>query len=356
MAYWLWASFIGFYVVAVAVFYVSARHRLPLLVPLCITAGMAVDALAASWEARLRPGRRGYAVAILLAALAVVSNWPFALDDGRSEERTRMALWLVGQGRYDEAESRIAAIERGHPHPGMLHFRVGRAFMVRDQADAAIRHLEVARKVDPGRPETSFALGQALLAGRRPKEAIPHLRHSLEVGSPAGRGLPAGVESGVPRDIAGFDLTRAHAAAGDRAGAVKVLQTVRPARADDGESWRALGQLAMELQAPRLAEAFLRQAIRVEPSSAKGYEQLGLAVALSGRFEEAIGVFEQAVRLDGRDARARLNLAVSLAEVGRADDARRHAAEALRLDPSYEKARQFLAAIEQKTAKGARKK
>ena len=32
--------------IAVAAFFVSARHRLPLLVPLCVTAGGAIDALA----------------------------------------------------------------------------------------------------------------------------------------------------------------------------------------------------------------------------------------------------------------------------------------------------------------------
>lgn len=345
-AFWLWASFIAFYAVAIAVFYVSSRLTLPLLVPLCVTAGAALDGLAARAEPVKNDHRtpypqgfegRAYAVIVLLAILAIFANWRFGLNDGRTEERTRMALWLIGQERYDEAESRVAEIERGHARPGVLHFRIGRAFLVREQADAAVRHLDRARALDPDRPEIAFALGQALLAGRRPKEAIPHLRRALEA-----------VNAGVRPDIAGFDLARAHAAAGDRAGAVKVLQTVRPARVDDGESWRALGQLALELQTPRLAEAFLRQAVRVEPKSVDGLEQLGLAIALSGRFEEAVGPFEEAVRLDGRDASARLNLAVALAEVGRVAEARRQAEEALRLDPSYDKARQFLGAISEK--------
>jgi tetratricopeptide (TPR) repeat protein len=121
-----------------------------------------------------------------------------------------------------------------------------------------------------------------------------------------------------------------------------VLQTLRPERPDDGEAWRRLGQLALDLDAPRLSEAFLRQALRAEPGSADGHEQLGLAMARAGRFEEAVGAFQEAARIAPRDASVRLNLAVGLAEIGRVDDARREAQEALRIDPSYDKARQFL--------------
>ena len=336
-AFWLWASFVPLYAVSVAVFFVSSRHRLPILVPLCVTAGAVLDILARRRSSTAVPaageirGRTAVIAALVVAALAVFANWRTGVEEGRTEERTRMALWLIGQQRYDEAESRVADLERGHSRPGLLHFRVGRALMVRAQSDKAIRHLERARALDPAQPELDLALGQALLAGGRPKEAIPPLRRAFD--------------GGLQRDITGFDLARAHAAAGDRASAVAVLQRVRPERADDGESWRALGELALELNAPRLAEAFLRQAIRADPKSVDGYEKLGLAMAIGGRFNEAVGAFEQAARLNPRDASVRLNLAVALAEVGRVAEARTHAEESLRLDPSYDKARQFLAAI-----------
>jgi tetratricopeptide (TPR) repeat protein len=333
----LWASFVPLYAVSVAVFFVSSRHRLPILVPLCVTAGAVLDIVArrrssagVTTAGEIR-GRGAVIAALVFAALAVFANWRTGVEDGRTEERTRMALWLIGQQRYDEAESRVAELERGHPRAGLLHFRVGRALMVRAQSDKAVRHLERAQALDPAQPELDLTLGQALLAAGRPKDAIPPLRRALD--------------AGVRRDITGFDLARAHGAAGDRASAVAVLQRVRPERADDGESWRALGELALELNAPRLGEAFLRQAVRVDPKSVDGYEKLGLALAIGGRFNEAVSAFEGALRLDPRDASVRLNLAVALAEVGRVAEARTHAEESLRLDPSYDKARQFLAAI-----------
>jgi tetratricopeptide (TPR) repeat protein len=351
-AFYTWASFVPLYALSVAIFFVSSRYRLPLLVPLAVTAGGAIDALSAM-AARARRssaldtppaaageppadavvhGRRRVILAIAaLAGLAVIANWPFRLDEGRAEERTRMALWLVGQGRFDEADARIASLEPSHPQPGVLHFRAGRALLAKGQADSAVRHLERARAIDPDRAENDYALGQALLDARRPKDAIPHLRRALE--------------ANVRPDLVGYDLVRAHAASGDRLSALRVLQNVRPAERDDAESWRVLGELALDLEAPRLAEGFLRAALQVRNDVSQIHEQLGLAVALGGRYPEAIRSFEEAVRLDPSSASAQLNLGVAYAEVGRIQEARARAQESLRLNPSYDRARQFLAAI-----------
>jgi tetratricopeptide (TPR) repeat protein len=329
-AYYVWAAFIPLFAVAVAAYFVSSRQRLPLLIPLCIASAAALDRLMAGLTFRRRTTFEavGYVAVAWLTILAVFANWPLRLEDGRSEERTRVALWLIGQERYDEAEARVSSIEKEHPDPGMLQFRIGRGMLARNQPDAAVRHLERARALGTNQSEIDLTYGQALLLLKRPRDAIPYLRRAFEA-----KLLP---------HISGFDLARAHAASGDRASALRVLQTLRPERPDDGEAWRRLGQLALDLDAPRLSEAFLRQALRVEPGSADGHEQLGLAMARAGRFEEAVGAFQEAARIAPRDASVRLNLAVGLAEIGRVDDARREAQEALRIDPSYDKARQFL--------------
>lgn len=334
-AYLIWASFIPLFAAAVAVYFVGSRQRLPLLIPLCVASGAALDRLMAVRTSHRTPiGSSAFALVVLLIA-AVFANWPLRLEDGRSEERTRMALWLIGQDRHDEAAAQVTAMETEHPDPAMLHFRVGRAMLARAQPERAVGHLERARALGAARPEVDLTYGQALLSVRRPKEAIPHLRRAFE--------------ARLEPHMSGFDLARAHAAIGDRAGALRVLQSVRPEKADDGEGWRRLGQLALDLEATRLAEAFLRRAIAAQPGAAGAHEQLGLALARAGRFEEAVAAFEEAVRLAPRDASIRLNLAVGLAEIGRVPDARRHAEEALRIDPSYDKARRFLQAIQNKS-------
>jgi hypothetical protein len=274
--FWIWASFVPLFALSLAAYFVSSPQRLPLLVPLCVTAGGALNVLARRWWARSASTssaasgrRRAIAALAAIAVVAVFANWRVPVDEGRMEERTRMVLWLIGQERYDEAERRTADAEKEHPQPGSLHFRIGRALLARGRADAAVRHLQRASELDPQKAETSLGLGQALLETRRAKEAIPHLRRAIA--------------AGVRPDLAGFDLARAYAAAGDRNSALQALQGVRPLRADDGDSWRALGELALELQAPRLAEAFMRQAVRVAPKTADNHWRSPSAAATTRR-------------------------------------------------------------------------
>jgi predicted Zn-dependent protease len=210
----------------------------------------------------------------------------------------------------------------------MLHFRVGQLLLAHNRPGIALNHFQRARQIDPSVPIADYAIGQALLGASRPKEAIPHLEAALK--------------AGVQADLAGFDLARARAAIGDRAGALQVLQSVKPENQDDLQAWTMLGEFARQLEAPSLAAAFFGQAVRLAPRAPNVRQDLGHALAMMGRYPEAIVQFEQAVALDPSDPAAHLNLAVSYAEAGRSRDARKQAEEALRLKPGYDQARQFL--------------
>ena len=361
--YVVWASFVPVYAIAVAIFFVTERYRLPMLVPLCMGAGIAGEAI---WRIFRRQRRSGgsddkgrsrfrsvsggaegsrvqadgsrmqpevYAL-IAIVPLAVLVNWPVRVDNGRAEERTRMAEAMVARDRYDEADAWVARAEPEHPSPGVLHFRVARAYIMRRQPQRAIDHLERARQLDPNRPEVDYAYGQALVDAGRSADAIPHLRNALK--------------AGVRIDLAGYDLARALAATGNRAGALQILQTVKPENRRDAESWDALGQLALQLESPSLAAAFFNQAIMAAPAQAKPLVDMGLALAMMGRYPEAISNFERGLLIDPNDPAAQLNLAVAYAETGRIADARAHAQEALRLKPDSVKARQFLGALPKK--------
>ena len=327
--YVVWASFVPVYAIAVAAFFVADRYRLPLLVPLCIGAGAAID-WAWSRARSFQLKAEGPALAALIV-LAVFANWPVGLDDGRAEERTRMAEVMVASGRYAEAEAWTKKAEQHHPSPGLLHFRIGRLLIEQHRPQPALPHLQRALELDPNQAAVDYALGQALVDAGRPAEAVPHLRKALD--------------AGIRVDLAGFDLARALGATGDRAGALQVLQGVRPANPKDADSWDTLGQLALQLESPPLAAAFFKEAADAAPRASKPRQDFGLAMAMMGRYPEAIASFEQAVLLDPSDPAAQLNLAVTYAEIGRKEDARAHAEEALRLKPDYERARQFLSAL-----------
>ena len=325
--YLVWVSFVPLYAISVALFFVIERYRLPLLVPLCIGAGAAVEFMVLRARApRSRMARFAALGAILVTAL--VTNLPSGRDDGRAEERTRMAEAMIVRDRVDLAEEWVAKAEAIHPRPGVVHLRVGRRLTVHSRPAAAIAHLQRALKVDPRDPDVNYAMGQALVEARRPAEAIPWLRDAMKAGARV--------------NLAGYDLARALAATGDRAGALQTLQAVRPDAPSDFQGWYALGQLAMQMESPSLAASFFNDAIAASPRTSAPRQDLGRALLMMDRPQEAIAQFEQAVALDPADPSAQLSLAMAYAAAGRPADARARAQEALRLRPDYQPARTFL--------------
>jgi Flp pilus assembly protein TadD len=88
---------------------------------------------------------------------------------------------------------------------------------------------------------------------------------------------------------------------------VTVLKELLGGVERDAEGSAALGELAMQLREPLLAETYFRQAVTVRPDL----------------------------------ARAHFGLAAAAASTGRRAEARREAQETLRLDPHFEQAEQL---------------
>jgi tetratricopeptide (TPR) repeat protein len=155
----LWASFVPLYALSVAAFFVSSRYRLPLLVPLCVGAGAAVDKLLALVRERSPRALVGHLA--VLSALTLFTNWDFGLDDGRSQERTEMILFLVDHGRTEEARALLAKTERTHPERGALYYRTASALRERGETGAAREVLGKAGPADAG--ESALAFGALAL-------------------------------------------------------------------------------------------------------------------------------------------------------------------------------------------------
>ena len=325
-SYLAWCAFVPAYAFAIAIFTVNDETRLPLLIALAIGTGGAVDRFVS--RGTLAPRLAVPAIAVIIALLV---NRPLTADDGRAEARTRMAEAMIARDEIEAAEGWAKQAEAIHQRPALVHFRVGRLLIVHSRPDAAMVHLRRSLELEPAQPDAEYALGQALVDARQPVEAIPHLQSALK--------------AGVRVNLAGFDLARAFAATGDRVAALQVLQGVRPDSDGDYQGWDALGQLAMRLQSPSLAAAFFSDAIKASPRTSKPRQDIGLALVMMGRYQEAIVEFEQAVTFDPADPAAHLNLAVAYAETGRKAEARARAQEALRLRPGYPRAQQFLTAL-----------
>jgi tetratricopeptide (TPR) repeat protein len=328
--YLIWASFVPFYAAAVAVFFVAERYRLPLLVPLSVAAGAAIEFVVSAVAAR-----RFTALALPAAAfiaLAVLTNWPTGLNDGRWEEGLRLVQRLVILGRYDEADVWARRIRFREPRPGATDYGVGAQLLVANQPEKAVPHLRAALAADPAQPHVEYALGRALLQSDAAGEAVPHLK----------RGFDAGIE--LP--MGGYDLPVALQAVGDSAGAAQVIRRIRPGDQEDVEAWLRLGRLAAQARAPEVAEQFFQHAVQMEPDRAPVRQQHGLNLVVLGRYEDAARELAAAVRLDGRDADSLAHLAFCEFNLGRFSDALAHARAALALDPANQLAAQLLRRVE----------
>lgn len=88
-----------------------------------------------------------------------------------------------------------------------------------------------------------------------------------------------------------------------------------------------------------------REAIRIHPGYVKALNSLGGALLMQGRAAEALGPIGEAVRIDPESADARYNLGLALAAAGRPAEAAAAYGEARRLDPSAAGPRYSLAVL-----------
>lgn len=172
-AFAAWFTFVPVYAVSVAIFFVSSRYRLPLLVPMCIASGALF----------VRPHLGGWVAA---AVLAVAVCWNFGLDDGRAHERTNMIVYLIEAHRFDEADQLIAATDAMTRDPQTLHARSAEAYrsiavasVQSGQPDDALRAFRAAQGLEPA--NASDLLNMAVLEAQHGQiaEARRHAQEAL---------------------------------------------------------------------------------------------------------------------------------------------------------------------------------
>ena len=315
----VWMSFVPIYAMSVALFFIAERYRLPLLVPLCIGSGIALDAFA-THVTRRQWRALGLPLVALIVGLGAV-NSRSAVGDDRWNEGLRMAQRLIILGRDAEAADWVRKLEPTAPRPGAAHYGAGIQYMLGGKTDRALAHLTEAQRLNPGEADAEYALGQALLKAGRAAEALPHLRR--------------GVDAGTKARVAGYDLAVALQATGDPRGAAEAITRITPAPGDGAEVWLQIGRLAAAVQAPDVAEPFFRRGAALAPDSAAARLQYGLNLLVLTRVEDAVREFAASARLDPRDADALAHLAYCELVLGRLAEARQHADAALAINPTH---------------------
>lgn len=324
--YIVWLMFVPAYAIAVAVFFVAERYRLPLLVALTVGAGGAIQF--AAHAVRKRRVASIVLLAALLVPVAVAANWPLQRDDGRWIEGLRLAQRLLILGRTSEADALMPRLRPLEPHPGATEYGYGAQLLDLNRPAAAVPLLERAHSLDPKEPSIDFALGRALLKVGRARDALPHLQR--------------GFDAGVPLPQGGIDYPAALLDVGAYADTVAALRRIAPG--DDPDACLRMGRMAVEAKAPEVAEPFFRHALQLRPD-ASAHQQLGLDLLVQSKFDEAARELGEAARLDPQDVDTLSRLAYCEVKLGRLDEARAHVAQALAVNPSDPLAQQLSQAL-----------
>ena len=90
--------------------------------------------------------------------------------------------------------------------------------------------------------------------------------------------------------------------------------------ADDPELLRLAGKASVELDLDD-AEEYLRKVVALRPDEARGWDDLGEALAADGRMSDATDAFRRALALNPEDERALMHLGHTAAATGERDDA-----------------------------------
>lgn len=294
---------------AVGLFFVTARYRLPIVVGLFPAAGAAA---AHFWSDRARLARNVplLAAAVLGVIIAVVPLGTAVATDAHMSNLEGVAAYSRGDlAAAEDAFRRAVAAEPRHAEA--LN-NLGRVLAMRGDDAAAAELYRRAMAADPMQSETYFNLEEFHRRQGRLDEASAALDRLL-----AARG---GIAADVAPSVAGRRGLIA-LAAGDTAAALEELGAAVRLDDQNAAAWTALAEIALARGLVREAFQAGQQAARAAPGYHPGQLAYGKAVEAGRRYEDAIRVYEIARGLKPDDPETLYRLGRVHRLLGRAEAA-----------------------------------
>ncbi len=289
------------YSASVIAFFIYARYRYPIVPFLLLFAAPAMVSLPSF--VRARSARELAPLGALVAVLLVFTNWPvLATEDTRAVSEHNLGATYQSDGRIDEAMAAYTRALAINPTFGPAHVSLGNALMRQGRTELAITHFQQALVATPQSAEVQTNLGIALMSVGRTAEGVAALKRAVAL-------APSSIE---PHLALGEALPEIGDADGARMALARAVG-LDPTRPD---TQRAFGRLLIEQHRPAEAIEHLQFAAQRAPS-AEVHNELGIALATSGRVNDAIVEFRRALALDGSMAEARRNLEAATADAAR---------------------------------------
>ncbi len=173
------ALFAAVYAASLLPFFVTARYRLPLLVPFAVLAGFALPAAREAWR-----GGRGRALAV--PGLAVLACAPLVFRDPGVREDPALRLnasgaALLGEGRAAEALELLDRALAADPALPGAHANRALALLDLGRSDEALAAATEAARRDPELASAWQTRGAILARAGRMQEAAESFRRAAEL-------------------------------------------------------------------------------------------------------------------------------------------------------------------------------
>jgi tetratricopeptide (TPR) repeat protein len=251
------------------------------------------------------------------------------IDPAEAQTLFEQAFAAHGRGEPEEAEAAYqGALEADPNHAEALHF-YGILNYQQGENWRAEEFIRQSLREQPNRPQFHYHLGLVLEALGRIPEALEAFNVAVALQpefaearnnrcgllraqgrlAEAEADARAAIELRPDLGVAHTHLAWIHHAQGDSVEALVVLDLALAADEANPEIWGSKVAILLAMDRLEEVEATARQALARHPGSAPIWDQLGQALRILGRPEEAIACHQEAIRLDPENPSAYYNLA-----------------------------------------------
>ena len=209
---------------------------------------------------------------------------------GISRPHNNLGIYLMQQGKIDEAIIHFNKALQIKPHDTIPHNNLGNAMKKQGKIGEAIIHYRKALKIRPSNAKAHNNLGAVLLQEDNINEAMSHFNKALQIDP---------------------SLDQVHS---------------------------NLGFVFMHQGDMNNAFVHFKKALQINPSYEKAHFGFGTALFRQGKLNEAISHYSEALRLYPDYTEAHISMGAALLEQGKLEEAIHHFSETLRIKPDHWKA------------------
>lgn len=320
------------------------------------------------------PNMSGLDLLRRVRADARISNLPFLMVTAEVVEQTVAEAieesvdgYIVKPFQAKTLIDKVEAIldKRRAPEPFDLALRQGHEYLQAGRMEQAVAQFQIALDLKPNSPRGLLAMGEALEAQEKYKEALHFYQDAVAAGSrfvkahdhlaslyrrmgeaeKAAQHLAKAAKISPLNPRRQLEMGKLLLDQGKTREGLKALNAARESSAKDATLASEVGEALLSAGLNEQAALAFKSAVDLDPKQVHIYNRLGIAYRRQKRFAEAIEEYQRALQVAPKDENLFYNLAVAHAEAGQRDLAVEALQEALSLRPDFDEAQSLLSRL-----------